>query len=294
MVASPGMEPHLRAFSIRAAEAAEVDGRWLHTSPEYAIKATLSALGRDVYTFARSYRDEPPSRWHHPEFTMVEWYRLGVDHRSLMEDCEGLLMALAAECDFELAGPFHRLQVRPTFERAVGVSVDADAPTLAEALAAKGIDADVSWGSDALFSLAYAQLLEPALPGDRPTFLHAFPAEQAALAKLNQDDPTVADRFELYVPGADGPIELANAFNELVDADEQRARFASEIDDRRQRGAQVYPMPEPMLDGIARLDQAAGIALGFERLLVWLAEQSAGWRTNVADWLVGEPRFEGR
>lgn len=289
MVASPGMEPHLRAFPIRATEALEVDGRWLRTSPEYAIKATLADVGEDVFTFARSYRDEPPSRWHHPEFTMVEWYRLGVDHRALMDDCEALLRAVGDVLGLDVLTDFHRWTVADAFDEAVGRPPEAPASELAAALRRRGIDVDPEWDHATLFSLTYTQLVEPALPNDRPTFLHSFPAEMAALARLNPDDPSVADRFELYVPGKEGPIELANAFSELLDPDEQRSRFIEETNQRSRDGATVYPMPEALLSGIARLDSAAGIALGFERLLVWLAERRHGWRTSVADWLLGEP-----
>lgn len=282
------MEPHLRAFPIRAAEAAEVDGRWLHTSPEYAIKSTLADIDSDVFTFARSYRDEPPTRWHHPEFTMVEWYRLDAPYDSLMTDCEDLLHTACIAVGVEPPRAAKRLSVSDAFYAHVGVHPDASEAELREAVERHGVSAG-DWGWEGLFTLAYAELVEPAIAATQPVFLHSFPARMAALARLNPSDPRFAERFELYVPGPQGPIELANAFGELTDPVEQRERFQRESIARRIADADEYPMPEPLLVGIERLPLTSGIALGFERLLVWLAEHGPGWRTGVADWLLSEP-----
>lgn len=295
LVENPGLEPHLRAFPVVAAECAEVDGRWLHTSPEYAIKATLAELGHDVYTLARCYRDEPPTRWHHPEFTMLEWYRLDAPWTALMDDCERILRALVAAlgpADPALGRivdrPFERLALSDAFARTLGVAVDADPAVLAAACDRAGIDVDPSWDWETLFSVAWAEAIEPTLT-ERPVFLTGFPAAMAALARLCPDDPATAERFELYLPRAEGGLEVANAFGELVDADEQRRRFDADLRRRSEAGADAYPMPEPLLAGLAELPLTSGIALGWERVLCWLAERCRGWTTGVRDWLVGEP-----
>lgn len=293
LVACPGMEPHLRAFAVAPIEASEVEGRWLHTSPEYAIKATLAELGTDVVTFARAFRDEPPTRWHHPEFTMVEWYRQNADYRELMVDCEALVAHLAAAFELEVHVPFRRTTVEDAFLRWVGVPATSSAPVLQSALQSAGVSVG-DWDWDALFTVAYAECVEPNVCQDGPAFLFEFPAAMAALARLKADDPAVAERFELYLPGGSGSIELANAFGELVDSPEQRRRFESELLYRKARGLAEYAMPEAMLNGLAELGPTSGIALGFERLLVWLAEEALGWETCVSDWLLGEPVQPGQ
>lgn len=293
IVPSPGLEPNLRAFRLRAHEFGELDGRFLHTSPEFAIKATLADLRADVFTLARCYRDEPPSRWHHAEFTMVEWYRRAAPWTQLMDDCEALLRALAdalASEDHPLRAlvdaPFRRLRVDDAFEAEFGVRPDVDAATLAAAVQAAGVDVGADWSWDAVFTVAYAERLETAVR-DAPTFLTHFPAAVAALARLDPTDPRVAERFELYLPTPEGGVEVANAFGELVDPAAQRRRFEDESARRAAAGAPPYPIPEDVLAGIARLGPTSGIALGWERVLCWLAERLHGWRTGVADWLVG-------
>ncbi len=283
------MEPHLRAFPVVPAEAAEFRGRWLHTSPEYAIKATLSDLQTDVVTFARSYRDEPPARWHHPEFTMLEWYRQDAKYEQLMGDCEALITDLADAAGVAVEAPFQSITVRDAFIRWVGVPPESSAAELRSALTRAGVSVG-DWDWATLFTVAYSECVEPNVCSGKPAFLYEFPAKMAALARLKPGDSRVAERFELYLPGADGAVELANAFGELVDPIEQKERFDEETSYRRAHGLPEYPTPQAMLGGLEKLGRTAGIALGFERLLIWLAERAFGWETCVADWLVGEPR----
>ncbi len=307
MVPSPGMEPHLRAFALSPQEATQLGARYLHTSPEYAIKTVLGALEFDVYTMVRSFRDEPLGRMHHPEFTMLEWYRQGVDYHALTDDVEGLIRTLAevlelpqtliAPAAVELWSPFERITCEEAFQRYVGVSLrDVTVSELATAAAANGVDADERWGWDGLFTVLYAECVEPRLGSPRPTFITEFPRSQAALARLKPGDPAVAERFEFYLAGAwdrppyRGGIELANAFSELTDAEEQAERFEAERANRRAAGLPVYPMPAEMLKGVATMRPTAGIALGVERLLVWLWEAKTSERISVADLLLGEPR----
>lgn len=304
LVASPGMEPQLRAFTVPSHHCPQLGHRYLHTSPEYAIKATFGALDADVFTLARSYRDEPLTRWHHPEFTMLEWYRRCDGLAPLMEDVEHLVLAAwdavaALRTEPPLRerprAPFERLTVSAAFERWLGVDI-LEAPTehLRAVAADRGWDANESWDRETLFSLLYAFGIEPELARTRPVFLTEFPAAQAALARLRPDDPRVALRFEVYAGATDAQgthtsVELANAFAELTDPIEQRARFEADIVTRRAEGAPVYPMPEPMLAGLAGMPLTSGIALGVERLIVWAMEHAWGERLAVRELLLGEP-----
>ncbi len=286
LVPSPGLEPHLRAFRVPAEEAHEVDGYHLHTSPEFAIKATLAELNADVFTLARAYRDEPPGPRHHPEFTMLEWYRLDADYTRLMADTEQLVRAvISASGSDPDPRPFARVTVAGAFQSALGVAPDAPAEALLQALRGAGVDADLTWDWETAFSLAYAECVEPTFK--EPTFLVDFPPAMAALARLKPDDPTVAERFELFLPTDGGAVEIANAFSELVDPVEQRTRFEADLSARAHARMPAYPIPEAMLTGLAALRPTAGIALGWERLLQWVAHRHLGWDTQVRDWLVG-------
>lgn len=306
LVPSPGMEPQLRAFEIAPTEAHELGRRWLHTSPEYAIKAALADLECDVFTLARSFRDEPPGRWHHAEFTMLEWYRAGDRLELLMRDCEALVIgAVAAATELfgaaarpmSVGAPFAVHRCDALFADLAGIDLsETDDARFAAAAITAGVDVQPDWDWDSVFTVVYADVIEPGLGRlGAPAFVTAFPARQAALARLETDDPRWASRFELYLPGHRvfggevGGIELANAFFELTDAGEQRARMERESAWRAQHGRPVYPMPEPLLSGIARMRDTVGIALGVERLLVWVAEEVLGWPTSVSSWLVSEP-----
>jgi lysyl-tRNA synthetase class 2 len=308
LVPSPGMEPHLRAFATRSHECAELGPRWLHTSPEYAIKQVLHELDCDVWCMARCYRDEPPSRWHHVEFTMIEWYRQNVGYEALMQDCESLLRHILTHLGWEqtvtveghadpvrMSTLWKRVTVADAFRAAAQMDVfETDPRRFAEAARRAGVDVDLEWDWATTFSVVYSLVVEPWVCSPQPAFLCDFPVSEAALSRARPDDARVAERFELYVPlpvGADvrGNLELANAFTELVDAAEQRRRFESEMAWRHAQGLVVYPMPEAMLQGLANMKPTAGIALGLERLLVWLAQTWLGWETGVADFLPSEP-----
>jgi lysyl-tRNA synthetase class 2 len=308
LVHSPGMEPHLRAFAVRPEEAHELGERYLHTSPEYAIKSVFGTLDADVYAMVRCYRDEPPSRWHHAEFTMVEWYRRDADYTALMDDCASLVAACAAAVGlngpvvwpgtgltFDTTAPWRRIALADAFASELGLDLhESDAAVWRAAARRAGVDVGDDWDIASVFSALYGLVLEPSFCAPGPAIVYGFPVSEAALSRKSAADPRIAERFEAYLPlppGLDlrGNLEIANAFSELIDASEQRDRLLAEQAWRATNGRVVYPMPEAMLDGLTRMRPTAGIALGFERLLVWLALASRGWQLGVADFLVAEP-----
>jgi elongation factor P--(R)-beta-lysine ligase len=279
---SPGNETHLHAFATELATPAGVRApRYLHTSPEFACKRLLAAGERRIFTFARVFRNRERGALHHPEFTLLEWYRAGEPYERLMEDCTALLAvaATAAEaraltfrdrrCD-PLADP-ERLTVAAAFARCADIDILATLPAgegdrdrLAAAARQAGIRIaeDDTWSD--LFSRILVERVEAKLGIGRPTILHEYPAEEAALARCKEDDPRVAERFELYACG----VELANGFAELTDAVEQRRRFAVQMTEKERRYGERYPIDEDFLAALATMPPASGIALGFDRLVM--------------------------
>lgn len=281
-VTSPGMEPHLDAFELRTAH----PRRYLHTSPEYALKRLLGQGFTHIYSLGPCFRDEPPSRTHNPEFTMLEWYATGLDLPGLMDQTEALVRAAhhAAGGPVTLpAAPFERLTVRDAFTRYAHLDPWQHPTVEALRAAAKAAGHHVADGGtwDNAFFQIHLDAVEPHLGKHRPTFLWGWPASQAALSRLDPDDPTVALRFELYAGG----FELANAFDELIDPAEQRRRFQAEQAERRALGRAVLPIDEALLAALARMKPTAGIALGVDRLVMWLlgADHIADVRAQAWD-----------
>lgn len=280
---SPGNEAHLHAF---VTEAIGLDGSrtplYLHTSPEFACKKLLAAGEPRIACFAHVYRNRERGPLHHPEFTMVEWYRAGESYEILMKDC-GEILGLAAETagtrTLTFRGretdPFQtpeRLSVAEAFERFAGIdllaSIDRNGETdrdrLAVSLKAAGIRVaeDDAWAD--LFSRVIVERVEPNLGLGRATILDEYPVAEAALARPTAHDPRVAERFELYACG----VELANAFGELTDAAEQRRRFEGEMAEKTRVYGESYPVDEDFLAALAQMPEASGIALGFDRLVM--------------------------
>ncbi|HWK46102.1 MAG TPA: EF-P lysine aminoacylase EpmA [Stellaceae bacterium] len=281
---SPGLEPHLSAFeTVLAAPEGGVGPRFLHTSPEFAMKKLLVAGIERPYQLASVFRNGERGATHHPEFTMLEWYRAHAGYEQLIEDCEALLRAAlraAGRPAFSRAGltakpwePFERLTVADAFQRHCGIDLLSTAPDptrpnlalLAAASAPLGIrphDGD-SW--DDLFFRIMLERIEPLLGIGRPTVLLEYPVSMAALARAKPSDPRVAERFELYVCG----VELANAFGELTDATVQRARFEADTELKQRLYGRRYPIDEDFLAALDHgLPDSAGIALGFDRLVM--------------------------
>ena len=280
---SPGNEAHLHAFATRIEGTAGADALlYLRTSPEFACKSLLAAGERRIFELGKAWRNRERGPLHHPEFTLLEWYRVEAPYEALMADCAQLL-ALAAEAAGTrtlswrgreadpLAAP-ERLTVAEAFDRFAGIdllatiaadgSVDRDA-LVAAARAAGVRTADDDVWSD-VFSRVLVQFVEPALGLGRPTVLCEYPVAEAALARPKPSDPRVAERFELYACG----VELANAFGELTDPVAQRARFEAEMAEKERVYGERYPIDPAFLDALARMPQASGAALGFDRLVM--------------------------
>ncbi len=279
---APGMEPHIHAFHT---ELLTPDGRgravrYLHTSPEFAMKKLLVAGMPRIYQICHVFRNAEGSRLHSPEFTMIEWYRAGAGYRDIMDDCEGLLRAVARAlgvASFRHAGkvadPFaawERVSVCEAFEKYAGFSLEPFLPegeetrrALSEKLAALGFHTHPEDRWDDLFFRVFLEKIEPALGLGQPTILYDYPVSMAALARAKPEDARFAERFEVYVCG----VELANAFGELTDPEIQRARFVADMDLKEKLYGERWPVDEDFIAALrCGMPECAGIALGIDRL----------------------------
>jgi lysyl-tRNA synthetase class 2 len=235
---------------------------YLHTSPEYAMKRLLAAGSGDIYQLCRVFRDDELGRWHQPEFTLLEWYRVGWDDARLMDEVDELLRAVLA--DDGVAWRTVRVRYSDALAHALGVDAGASPARVSAKLAERGIDVPRGLTPDALLDLAFASVVVPSFATDALTFVFDYPATQAALARLKPGAPVVAARFEVFARG----IELGNGFHELTDAAEQRRRFERELDARRRAGRPVPPLDEDLLAALGRgLPDCAGVAVGVDRLV---------------------------
>jgi lysyl-tRNA synthetase class 2 len=269
-VAQPG--------SAAPAPAAPAPPLFLHTSPEYAMKRLLAAGSGDIYQICHVVRGLECGRLHNPEFTLIEWYRTGFTLASLMDEVEALVRTLLGAASAARAS--ERLSYREAFLRELALDpFSASEEALARAAqplgfrraplpprADRGATSSASAGArDEWLELLMASLVGPRLGRSALTFVHSYPASQAALARLDRADARVAERFELYCEG----IELANGFHELAAADEQRARFEHDNAERRRLGLPLAAPDERLLAALAAgLPDCAGVALGFDRTLM--------------------------
>ena len=241
-------EPHIDTVA---------SGTWaLHTSPELAMKRLLAAGYEQLFQICRVWREGERGQYHLPEFTLLEWYRTDIDYHSLMNECMELLFVLVPEgklCrdghTIDLTMPWEKLTITEAFTKFAPMALD-------EVLAADR------------FEEILTTYVEPHLGKSRPTFLTEYPTSLAALARTKPGEPHVAERFELYIDG----LELANAFSELTDPHEQRDRFEADEATRRAAGKASYPLPENFLSELATMPEAAGIALGLDRLIMLLSD----------------------
>ena len=259
-------DPNIASFRLRFS--GRTDGapptRWLRTSPEYPLKRLLAAGLGDCYELGRVFRDGEAGGRHNPEFTMLEWYRLGWDHRRLAEEAAELVGAALALVG-RRAG-LERVAYRDLYRRELGVDpMRDDDATLRAALGPVEID-PAGLDRDDWLDLLMTHRLQPGFPADRLLAIHDYPASQCALARIRGEGAeAVAERFELYL----GPVELANGYHELADAEEQGARFARDRARRDARGDPSPPVDARLLAALAHgLPDCAGVALGVDRLLM--------------------------
>jgi lysyl-tRNA synthetase class 2 len=237
--------------------------RYLCPSPEYAMKRLLASGSGDIYQICKVFRDAERGRWHNPEFTMIEWYRIGLDDAALMDEVESLVGRLLAAT--RILPPAERLTYAAALRRHAGVDAfsSSDAELL-EAAARHGITCEAQLDRDAKLDLLMGLVVGPQLGRENPCFICDYPASQAALARLKPGEPRVAARFELYLDG----LELANGFHELVQPQEQRGRFLQDLALRRSRGQAQPPLDENLLAALENgMPDCAGVALGFDRLV---------------------------
>jgi elongation factor P--(R)-beta-lysine ligase len=237
--------------------------RWLRTSPEFPLKRLLAAGVGDCYELGRVFRNGEAGRRHNPEFTMLEWYRLGMDHRQLMEECADLVqaaMALVGKRTTVRATSYRDLyRDRFGFDAHTASEAEIHAPLAMFELDASGL------GRDDLLDLLMTHLIQPMLPANRVLLVYDYPASQCALARIRDGEPPVTERFELYL----GQFEVANGYHELCDATEQRTRFERDLLVRHERRVAKPPLDQRLLAGLGEgLPPCAGVALGVDRLLM--------------------------
>jgi elongation factor P--(R)-beta-lysine ligase len=279
LVVSPGNEAHLHGFATAMIGNDGVSvPMYLHTSPEFAMKKLLAAGEERIFSFQHVYRNRERTARHHPEFTLLEWYRVGQPYAVLFDDCAAFLrLTGVGELRFrdltcDPVAPIERLSVAEAFQRYAGIDLMATLTPMGEPLVdalraacrSAGIrTADDDTWSD-MFSRVLGEKIEPNLGIGHAVALDRYPACEAALARRCADDPRVSERFELYACG----IELANGFGELTDAGEQRRRFVAEMDEKERVYGERYPLDEDFLAALALMPAASGMALGFDRLVM--------------------------
>ena len=280
---SPGNETHLHAFGTRAiGNDGTARQMYLHTSPEFAMKKLLAAGETRIHTFAHVWRNRERGPLHSPEFTMLEWYRVGQGYATLMGDCMTFMRLAATTCQTDTlrhrdatCDPFsepQRLSVADAVAAHAGIDLlstiapncPPDAKSLARHMEIAGLHhAPGDTWSD-MFTRILAERVEPHLGHGRVTILDRYPVPEAALARPCPDDPRVAERFEVYACG----VELANGFGELTNAAEQRRRFAADMEEKQRLYGEQYPIDEDFLAALAHMPDACGIAMGFDRLVM--------------------------
>ena len=256
-----------------------VQQRWLQTSPEYAMKRLLAANSGDIFQICKAFRQDEAGKQHNPEFTMLEWYRLGFDHHELMNDVERLISSLLD------VGSIQRQSYRACWQQFTQIDplqtsclelsqfASRNALSFAKDHAPKELD---DW-LQAIMSL----YIEPKLSMLGPCFIYDFPASQSALATLDPADKRLAQRFELYING----IELANGFHELTDADQQRSRFEKNNLRRQQLGKHNMTIDERLIAALQHgLPACAGVAVGIDRLLMLMTQNASIKQVLCYDW----------
>lgn len=284
----PGMEPHLTPF----ATALEISHQkaiplYLNTSPELQMKKLLGAQFPNIFTLTKVFRNgEIYSQTHNPEFTMLEWYRQNANYKNIMDDCENLIRHLfksiaknSSTLDYQghkidLSEHFERITTQALFEKHLNLSLQDHPtfPSLKSAATKLNLDTEACLTWDDIFFKLFLNHIEPSLGFTKPTIVYDYPSTQAALAKKSSTNPFFAERFELYIAG----LELANAFSELIDPQEQRTRLEEEQKERKTLNKTVFDIDEEFLDSLKYITQpCAGIALGVDRLIMLLTNKKS-------------------
>ena len=246
LISAPAPEVHIDA--IRAG------GRYLQTSPELCMKRLLASGFPKIFQISRCFRRGERGDCHLPEFSLLEWYRTGIDYHLLMDECEELIRFVSQRLDMGGKIPYraNKIDLKKPWQRiSVSAAFDRYASTSLKSALEKGC-----------YDRVMVEEIEPNLGMIMPTFLYDYPAAMAALARLKPGNRALAERFEIYIAG----LELANGFSELNDPAEQRFRFERELQIRDAEGKETYPMPERFLRSLEHMPDAAGIALGVDRL----------------------------
>jgi lysyl-tRNA synthetase class 2 len=266
--AAGNSDPNIESFvtSYDGPKSAGVSLRYLRTSPEFPLKRLLAAGIGDCFEVGAVFRNGEFGRRHNPEFTMLEWYRVGADLDALMADVEALVAAVCREFSVPL-GAFERISYRDLFRQALDID-PWSASDEALSAAAAGCDIDpAGLTRDDCLDVLRSHRIEPAFAPDAARFVYHFPPGQAALARVERvDGMAVAQRFELFL----GSFEIANGYDELADADEQRQRFLTDLARRRDRGLPVPALDERLLAALPAMPACSGVALGVDRLHQWL------------------------
>ncbi|MEZ5489788.1 MAG: EF-P lysine aminoacylase EpmA [Gammaproteobacteria bacterium] len=270
-------DPHLDSISVAGVSNRDRRNFYLQTSPEFAMKKLLAGGSGCIYQVCKAFRRDERSRRHNPEFTMLEWYRLGLDDHQLMDEVEQLVTSLTGRPAPE------RISYRQLFLRQLGLDPHHCSDAELENLARQRLDFNASgYSRDDFLQLLLAEVIEPAMTGD--CFVYDFPASMAALARVTPDPhgTPIARRFELFMGG----MELANGYWELTDAAEQRRRFQADLAQRRQLQREEVPVDGELLSALeSGLPDCAGVALGLDRLLMVVA--GVGAIDEVLSWPVG-------
>lgn len=256
---------HLASVQVQRHIEGRMQQQYLQTSPEFAMKRLLAAGSGPIYQICKVFRDDEHGRKHNSEFTMLEWYRPGLDLRELMHETAALLNVCLAH-RFDEIRPLV-LSYKHAFQDRLDINpLQATLAQLKQTAQRVGLTLDLGDDRLAYMDLLFSHFVEPSLGFDTPIFLTDFPPEMASLAKvrLDEDGEEVAARFEVYIEG----LELANAYDELLDASVLRARFEADNQERDKLGLQVMPLDENLLAALAHMPECSGIALGIDRLLM--------------------------
>ncbi|GAB4189215.1 MAG: EF-P lysine aminoacylase EpmA [Wenzhouxiangellaceae bacterium] len=256
-------DPHIQSLAVPPQQ-------WLRTSPEYFHKRLLAAGSGDIYELGKVFRAGEAGRWHNPEFTMLEWYRQGWTYQELMDEVEQLVRHLLG--DQKDAWSSQRLSYRELHQRYLEIDPftlnDSDWVQIATS---EGLSTANRETIATLQDFVYGVVVRRHLPPHTLTFVYDFPTAQAALARIRPGQPAVAERFELFL----GQVEIANGYQELTDASEQRQRFHDDLNLRRRQGLETAPLDENLLAALtAGLPECAGVAVGVDRLLAIISGSS--------------------